>query len=521
MGYETKEKKVSTDLEQEAAEKQEIKQETANKEDTKEQTKNPVDTEKKSTQENETQKKKSRKGLIISIVAAVLICGMLLLAYFGGVYYYKGHFFPRTSINGVDCGNQEAVQAIEAVQQWYTGGYALKIVNEKGEEQLVIKPEDCEMKFSVEQSIEQLLENQNEYAWIAVMFNGASVAHEISVEAVYNEEALQRSLQGAVLFTNKGEEPQDAYISDYQAEGGYIIVAEREGTLLDKDQTILCIEEALNVMQGELNLREAQCYVRPEVVSDNAKLQEKLEQLNRIVGTRITYDWNGNEVILDGEIIHTWIIEENGEISLDEELIADYVAENAKAYDTYGQKREFTTTLGVELTLASGAYGWRTDRAAEAEVLKELILEGAVIEREPEYKNQGWVKGADDIGDSYVEIDLTNQHLYLYQDGEIVLETDFVSGNVSNGNATPPGVFGLTYKTTDAVLRGDTYETPVKYWMPFNGNIGMHDATWRRAFGGEIYLTNGSHGCINLPLNKAKEIYSYVSTGFPVICYYY
>ena len=81
-----------------------------------------------------------------------------------------------------------------------------------------------------------------------------------------------------------------------------------------------------------------------------------------------------------------------------------------------------------------------------------------------------------------------------------------------SGRMTPPGVFGLTYKTKNAVLKGEDYETPVNYWMPFNGNIGMHDATWRRKFGGEVFIKNGSHGCINLPLESAKEIYSYIST---------
>lgn len=509
MGDKTEEKKVSGGSEQGTVEEKKITQEAAQAEDVKEKEKEKTDS-------------KSHKGRIITIAAAALLCAALLVIYFGGAYYYREHFFPHTSINGIDCGNQEAEQAIEAVQQWYAEEYTLKIVDESGKEQLVINPKDCEMIFPVEQSIAQLLEEQNEYAWVAAMFNRVSREHQISVDAVYSEEALQRSLQGAVLFTGKGEEPENAYISEYEeSEGGYVIIAEKEGSLLNKEQTVLCIEEALDTMQEELNLRDAQCYVLPEVDSNNEELQERLEQLNRIVGTRITYDWNGNEEVLDGEIIHTWIILEDGEISLDEEQIAAYVAEKAKAYDTYGRRRQFTTTLGIELTLPSGGYGWKTDKAAEAEALKELILTGAVIDREPEYSSRGWVKGSDDIGNSYVEIDLSNQHLYMYQDGEIVLESDFVSGNVANGKTTPGGVFGLTYKTRDAVLRGPDYETPVKYWMPFNGDIGMHDATWRNDFGGDIYLTNGSHGCINLPLSKAKEIYDYVSKGFPVICYYY
>ena len=186
------------------------------------------------------------------------------------------------------------------------------------------------------------------------------------------------------------------------------------------------------------------------------------------------------------------------------------------------KKRKFTTVQGIELNLPSGAYGWKTDREEEIKALTEAIQNGETVDKEPAYISKGAQKGSNDIGNSYVEIDLTNQHLYLFKDGDIVLETDFVSGNMSKADCvTPPGVFGLTYKTRNAILRGANYETPVNYWMPFNGNVGMHDATWRRAFGGTIYLTSGSHGCINLPLHMAASIYEYVSTGFPVVCYYY
>lgn len=104
-----------------------------------------------------------------------------------------------------------------------------------------------------------------------------------------------------------------------------------------------------------------------------------------------------------------------------------------------------------------------------------------------------------------------------------MVETDFVSGTMVSTYdcVTPEGIFGLAYKTKNAVLKGATYRTPVSYWMPFYGNYGMHDANWRGSFGGQIFITNGSHGCINLPPDKAKEIYEYVSEGFPVVCYYY
>ena len=95
-----------------------------------------------------------------------------------------------------------------------------------------------------------------------------------------------------------------------------------------------------------------------------------------------------------------------------------------------------------------------------------------------------------------------------------------MSGNAARGYDTPSGAYPLTYKQRNATLRGADYATPVSYWMPFNGNIGMHDATWRGSFGGSIYRTNGSHGCINLPKAAAKTIFENIEKGMPVLCYH-
>ncbi len=129
------------------------------------------------------------------------------------------------------------------------------------------------------------------------------------------------------------------------------------------------------------------------------------------------------------------------------------------------------------------------------------------MEREPVYLTTANSHGEHDYGDSYVEINLTNQHLFLYKDGKLVVESDFVSGNLSKGHDTPTGAFGLTYKTMNAVLRGPDYETRLPTGCRLTAIVGMHDATWRNKFGGSIYKTGGSHGCINLPASAAKKIY--------------
>lgn len=120
-------------------------------------------------------------------------------------------------------------------------------------------------------------------------------------------------------------------------------------------------------------------------------------------------------------------------------------------------------------------------------------------------------------GETYIDIDLENQHVTYYENGMAIIETDCVSGDVDGGRATPKGTFKIETKTNGKYLTGPTWKSWVDYWMRFNGSIGLHDATWRNRFGGDIYRTSGSHGCVNIPRDKAEAIYNRVSVGTVVI----
>lgn len=465
---------------------------------------------------------KKRKWKILVLVGVCLL-SMLLLAYFGVVYYFRDHFLPNTIIDGEDFGGKTAEQAVEELKGKISRAFQLDVQGRDGSVLVSLRAEDVELEVSVQSAVEEIMREQNAYLWIQSFLSSRPAVYEADYTTEYNAEKMREALENTGIFSKENiVEPTDAYIGGYiSGAAEYELVQEIEGSLLNEKATMDCVLSAMDQRDNCADLVAGECYEQPAVRSDDEKLQALLAEMNRMVGAKITYDWNGREEILDGEQIHEWITLQDGEVILDEEQVRSYVEGKAGEYDTYGKKRKFVTTLGTELTLRSGAYGWKTDCDAETEELIRLIREGADTKREPEYISTGYVKGSNDIGDSYVEIDLTNQHLYLYIKGEIVLETDFVSGNVGRGNATPAGVFGITYKTRNAVLRGTDYETPVSYWMPFNRNIGMHDAAWRKKFGGDIYLTNGSHGCINLPPNMAKKIYGYMEKKFPVVCYYY
>ncbi len=474
--------------------------------------------------------RKTKKKWLRWVLAAVVLLIVSAAGIYGGVaLYYRTHFLPNTTINSIVCSNMKAlpvVALLDAQIQEYTLEVRGRdpVTGKTGTVLGTIVPSDIELAYADSQGVvDNLLSRQDNLLWIKVLANQAYY-HTVEQGVVFDEKLLEEVIGNWDACQKKNMvKPRDAYIGEYsEVAEGYEIIPEEPGTLLDTEQVIQCVKDALVTHQNVIDLEEAGCYRQASVTSQDPALVEKVELANKWLHTKIAYDWNGNKVELGTEILKDWItMEESGPV-LDQEAVAAFVKEQAKKWDTYGRKRKFVTTLGMELSLPSGYYGWQTDRKAETERLVELICQGAHEEREPVYACVAMEKGENDIGDSYVEADLSHQHLYLYIDGEIVLETDFVSGKMSVSNCiTPPGVFGIAYKTKNAVLRGSDYETPVKYWMPYYGNYGMHDATWRRSFGGDIYLENGSHGCINLPINMASKIYDYMTEGFPVICYYY
>lgn len=175
------------------------------------------------------------------------------------------------------------------------------------------------------------------------------------------------------------------------------------------------------------------------------------------------------------------------------------------------------------MTVSNNEYGYRIDKDAEFEQLCEDLESGTTIEREPVYSESGLTReGTDDLAGSYIEVSLDKQHLWLYKDYSLVVETDIVSGKSSEEEReTLQGAFSIAYKASPYTLSSEYYgyETEVTYWMPFANGQGLHDATWRSSFGGNLYETYGSHGCINLPLTAAATIYNTITAGYPIIIY--
>lgn len=478
------------------------------------------------------QKTGKKKKILIPAVVFIALIAVCCCAYCVVAYSYKDRFLPGTWVNGVDCTemdgaqvagileNQLQVYRLSVTGRDYASGARGTVLGE-------VTAENIHLTYgsNSREAVDDLLAGQNIFTWLYRKLSDNTYSYQLSQGVSYDEAQLESLVNGwEACQPGNMTEPRDAYISEYSEKlNGYEVIPEVEGTEFDVQALLELMSAAILSQEASLDLEAEGCYRAPVVRQDAVELTEPVELANKWLGARITYDWNGAEVMVDETLLRSWITMGKDGPVLDEAAVAAFVKEQAEENDTYGKRRSFMTTLGVQLSLPSGRYGWLTDQEAETEALIQTICQGNTVSREPVYASTARQKGQSDIGSSYVEVDLTHQHLYLYESGAIVFETDFVSGSMSSTPdcVTPEGVFGITYKTTNAVLRGANYETPVNYWMPFYGNYGMHDATWRSEFGGQIYITDGSHGCVNLPLDAAATIYGHMSTGFPVICYYY
>lgn len=229
---------------------------------------------------------------------------------------------------------------------------------------------------------------------------------------------------------------------------------------------------------------------------------------------------NVNENLTSQQILSMLTIDENYQVAINPQKIDTFVQSLASKYNTYGDVREFQTSQGDILKVGGGDYGWVIAKVKESQQIL-IDLEGGVpISREPVYEQTAKVSGLYDIGDTYIEIDYTNQHMWYYQEGTLVLESDIVSGLMKTGNGSPDGIYKVVYKQTNAKLQGESYVTPVDYFIPFAYNVGFHDANWQSKFGGDVYTYNGSHGCINMPLDTVSQLYEMVDVDTPVVAYY-
>ena len=471
-------------------------------------------------EEKAARKKKHKKTAAIIIGS---IFGVLLLIYVGFAIFFNNHFMFYTKINGIDF-SLKNVSQVEAYMEQQVKDYVLTLEESDGDRE-EINGSDISLEYVPGDELKKLVKEQDNFLWITSLWNHPEIEAEVGVK--YDADALSAIISNLECMKEENQTVSVDAHPEFQNDQ-FIVVPEVVGTQINIEVFSEKVEEAINGFQPTLDLYETGCYILPRFLSDSEEVIAAKDAMNSYLGANITYDFNPYTEVVDASVISQWVsVDADMNVTFDEGAVRAYVQSLANKYDTKGKPRNFTTATGNVVTVEGGSYGWKIDQEAEYNALIANIQNGETVTREPNYVSRAASHEGNDVGSTYAEVDLTAQQMYFIQDGQVVLQSGVVTGNPNRGNGTPQGVYTLAYKALDQTLRGTKkpdgtyeYETPVKYWMPFNGGIGFHDATWQSSFGGSRYLTNGSHGCVNLPYDVAGQLYNLISAGTPVVCHY-
>lgn len=450
----------------------------------------------------------------IQIRNLAIIIGTITLAYLLVSLYFTRHFFFCTVINGVKLGGKSYEDAEQIIKE-QVDNYELRIIGRDGITD-VIKGRDIGLHYNEQNSIPKIYNMQKSFLWISPLFS--EQCYFVTDLYQYQEKLLEKVLDNLSVFNAEFVEPRN--VSFKFVKGSYIIIEEVYGNTIIKDRFINEVNNSILKGNTSLYLDKKNCYLNPKYTINSSKTETVKNLLNKLITTKIIYDIGDQTEVLDGNEIHKWLkVDENLDVIINEAAVTNYVRKICRKYDTVGKTRKFRTSNGIDLEVQGGLYGWKIDEEEETKALLENIKSGEIIEREPIYSQKARQQGDDDIGNTYVEINITRQHLWFYKDGELIAQGSVVTGNPNRGYGTVTGTYMLNYKQKDAILVGPGYEADVTYWMPFFGDIGIHDASWRYSFGGEIYKSRGSHGCVNAPLHLARKIFDNIEAGVPVISY--
>ena len=455
------------------------------------------------------------KKALLSILGVTLL---LIIGYSYGIFYYSDKFQANTKIGKLDISNLTVAQAEQKVENNLKD--KMIAITEKGKELGKIDVSDIKPKVKASEQLIEAYQAQDPNLWITKYFDGDSLESKGMFEVEVDQTNFNQKLLEANVNNSNRIPTKDAFI-DFKDE--YKLVEAKMGTQVDLDLLQSNMVSAIQDGQESLDLKES--YTQPTIFADDEELQAMMAKIVDASDTKITLNIAGNKEVIPKKDIQKWLhFDDNNQPVYDEAMIYDYLKKYNDKYASYVNDRKFQSTLQGEVTVQPGTLGWSINREAEASQLAQDLKAGKDIERDPIIAGTGYDAGGDDIGDTYVEVDLANQHMFIYRDDKKVFDTAIVSGGPQS--STIPGAYAVWDKQQNAVLRGfntvkgKEYASPVGYWMPFDTiGQGLHDADWQPSFGGDAYLYRGSLGCINISPSVMGEVFNLVDIGTPVIIF--
>ena len=454
------------------------------------------------------------------ITASIILIIALFIA--AGSYYQANHFNSQIKINGITVGGMTADQALKKLKET-----VLKNVVYVGEQQ-ILDGKDTKMVFTNKDlpDVKKLLKSQ----WT---FFPSSKAKDYSLmpsnQDQYRNQTLKKQLEEKLLAMNQSlKAPQDAVVRLEQ--GKIVVTSSISGEQYDVASLLKDFEKQEYISEIRLN----PAYIQP-IKEDSEFIKNQQKKLEEFLAQTVDYQVQDKVFTLKAsELIKNASISKDLQIKFDDAGdIKNKIAEINNSQSTLNKDFTFTTHSGSVISVKGKGYGWAIDIDKEIPRIMEAFGNGENSVSASNIYGQGW-KGEgygydtianNGIGDTYAEVSIAEQRIWIYKNGKLIVTTNVVTGNHSTGHDTSPGVWYILYKQTPSVLTGRengkiTYQVDVNYWAPFtNDGQGFHDASWRGNWASNAYLSAGSHGCVNTPPNIMKTVYDNLSAYEPVVIY--
>lgn len=454
---------------------------------------------------NETNNNTNKKILTVAgIVLGIYIIGTVLFTFIA---------LPNTHVNGKNV----SFSPKESIIGDSVGDFDIKI---KGldEKELTFNSKDIDYKANIPKGASL---DQNPLKWPISFLTKEDFEFDYNVN--YDENKLDEILKNS-QFMNKVVEPKDASLVFDGKE--FKIKEEVEGNKVNYNKLKNAVVGAVKTRSNNIELDES-FYERPKIYAKDENIQKALQESNEYLKLNFKFNIKGFDYKLEGEKLADMIDFENNKLSLNYDKVSAYVAKMAEETDTYGNNRKFKATDIGEITVNPGVYGFVMNQDETINALFEKFDEKKSAQIDPVYDREGFERyeNGSDLKDTYVEVDLSRQHLWYYKNGELVISTPVVTGDKAHDALTNKGVGSIMSKEMNKDLRGinfdgSNYVTPVKYWMPIGWDgEGLHDAGWRSTFGSNYYTFSGSNGCINIPPAQAQKLYEIAEINTPVVVY--
>ena len=465
-------------------------------------------------------KKKKSKAIHLAWIIPAAAAGIAAGVIVGGAQNNKDKFWKDTYFGDMYVGGKTVDEVKQALA---TDNKELKMITREGNTE-TIALSDIGYKSSFSTDIQAIKDSQSPYEWF--LHNSGENVYDVDINTSYDESALQEKLAGLnCIISDSIQDPTDAHLA--LVGDSFTIVEATEGNRIDPEKLNSVISQAIKSGVFDVNLSDSECYVEPKVYGDNAELNTTLNNINALKGNAVKLNLHDAEEMIDYSVFKDWIHTEGTQPVLDDEPIMKYLEGIAEKYDTFQTERDFEATGIGKIKVGGGdedTYGFLLDKESTKDAIKEAIMSGATDTVDcywtvpANHRNQS----NGDIGNTYVEIDISRQHMWYYIDGNLFTDTDVRTGTESSAQWTPTteGVYRILWKQRDKWFLQVGEPCHSDYWMPFNNRgEGIHDATWYSTYGGNLYKWAGSHGCINTPYNIAKYIYENIEAGTPVIVY--